>query len=650
MELPPKSATPRTGVVYQTIPDELQQLEQWVCYKLETRTTSTGTTKATKIPYSPLTGRKASSTDPATWAAFEDALDAQLADGYDGLGFVFCESDPFTGVDLDGCANPSTGAISEHAWEWVEAFDTYAEVSPSGTGLHLIVRGQLETGRHNDRAGVEAYSRARFFTVTGDAITGAGIRRMPERQDVLNQLVERYFPKPVETPPPTPSQPIDLSDGELTERARNARKGMGERFAALYDRGDLLEHPSHSEARHELLKHLAFWTGCDPDRMDRLYRGSALYSTPDYAKKWERLGEREIQRAIERTSRCYRQEVTASNGAGGELPKIVEALKAQAASLSWEGRSGPTDRAVYGALLGIAATYGSIAKKGIIVSADMRTLALEGGTSLPTVRKALDRLRSERKLICLSKKSTGKHAHVYLLRYPEATQGLYTKQCAVYVQPLSQMRNRGPSTQKDFDKNGRKISHGARFLLERLGKLTALVVERVAVKQGLTLSELALDLDRRPANVRRVVERAVEAGLVQRSPDGTLTAPEDLAYRIRVEVEESGCVDARERDAKRYAEEREAFYSRGERDADEAPTQEQMDRERLQRVQDALDALQTPRTGPAMILRAYLDGETRSFEYVVNAVAYYYASHNPEVWRQPVERAVELITEHRGGG
>lgn len=648
MELPPKSAPPRAGVVYQTIPDELRQLDQWVAYKLEKRRTRNGVEKRTKIPYSPLTGRKASTTDPATWAPFEYALDALDEEGYDGVGFVFDSSDPFTGVDLDGCVDPETGAISEAAWEWIDAFHTYAEVSPSGTGLHLIVRGQMEQGRHNEAAGVEVYSQARFFTVTGDAVTGAGMRRIPERQDVLERLVERYFPKRVETPPPTPREPIDLPDAELLERARHARK-VGDRFAALYDRGDLLEHPSHSEARHELLKHLAFWTGCDPVRMDRIYRSSALCSTPRYIKKWERLGEREIQRAVEGTDRCYRQEAAASKGEGGELPKIIEALRAQAASLPWEGRSGPTDRAVYGALLDIAAKYGSIAKKGLIVSADMRTLALEGGTSLPTVRKALDRLRSERKLVCLSKKSTGKRAHVYLLRYPAAAQGLYTNLCVDYVQPLSQMRNRGPSTQKEFDKNGRKIPHGARFLLERLGKLTALVVERVAAAGdgGVTLLELARELDRRPANVRRVVERGVEAGLIRQGADGTLTAPEDLAHRIRVEVEESGCVDARGRDAKRYAEERQAFYKRGECKADAAPTEEQMDYARLQRVADALDALQTPGTGPTMILHSYLAGETRTFDFVVNAVAYYYGSHNPELWHKPVEQAVALITEHR---
>ena len=126
-----------------------------------------------------------------------------------------------------------------------------------------------------------------------------------------------------------------------------------------------------------------------------------------------------------------------------------------------------------------------------------------------------------------------------------------------------------------------------------------------------------------------------------------LTVPDNLEDRLHVELEESGCNDAKTRDAERYAREREAFYARREREADPAPTEEEMDRERLQRVQDALDALQTPGTGPAMILRTYLTGETQRFDYVVSAVAFHYGVAVPESWQIPVKRAVDLLTEPR---
>jgi len=67
--------------------------------------------KPTKIPYSPLTGEKASSTNPETWAYYPEALEAYKERGYGGIGFVFTPEDDLCGVDLDGCLNPETGEI-----------------------------------------------------------------------------------------------------------------------------------------------------------------------------------------------------------------------------------------------------------------------------------------------------------------------------------------------------------------------------------------------------------------------------------------------------------------------------------------------------------------------------------------------------------
>ncbi len=78
------------------IPGELKDMRQWVGWEYETRGG-----KLTKIPKDPKTGANASSTDPDTWASIQEALIAMEAYGFDGIGFVFSESDPFTGIDLD---------------------------------------------------------------------------------------------------------------------------------------------------------------------------------------------------------------------------------------------------------------------------------------------------------------------------------------------------------------------------------------------------------------------------------------------------------------------------------------------------------------------------------------------------------------------
>ena len=50
-----------------------------------------------------------------------------------------------------------------------------------------------------------------------------------------------------------------------------------------------------------------------------------------------------------------------------------------------------------------------------------------------------------------------------------------------------------------------------------------------------------------------------------------------------------------------------------------------------------------------MILRSHLKGETKRFDYVANAVAFYYGCAAAEMWKGPVERAVGMISETRAG-
>jgi putative DNA primase/helicase len=141
------------------LPEELSQRRQWVVWKLEERDG-----KPTKIPYIAGGSGKASSTDSLTWRSFEEAVRALETGRYDGLGFVFSSGDPFAGVDLDDCRDPETGALEEWAEKIVEDFGSYAEVSQSGKGVHIIVKGKAPNKK---RGKVEAYSSERYFAMTG---------------------------------------------------------------------------------------------------------------------------------------------------------------------------------------------------------------------------------------------------------------------------------------------------------------------------------------------------------------------------------------------------------------------------------------------------------------------------------------------------
>lgn len=141
----------------ENIPSELKARAQWVNWRLEEQ--------AGKVPYSPRSGRRASSTDLTTWATFEEAQ--ERLSNYDGLGFVFSSGDPYAGVDLDSCVDTETGQVAGWALEIARDLAGYIELSPSGTGLHIIVQAKLQNRR---RGRIEAYSQERYFTITGHVL------------------------------------------------------------------------------------------------------------------------------------------------------------------------------------------------------------------------------------------------------------------------------------------------------------------------------------------------------------------------------------------------------------------------------------------------------------------------------------------------
>lgn len=154
------------------IPLELMQLEQWVVWRLESRGG-----KSTKVPYGPRSGRRASVSDSETWASFNEALGAyQEANGrWSGIGFVLSDNDGIGGVDIDHVRDPDTGALHPEAQALIDRFASYAEVSPSGTGIRIFGQApRLPKGRSGLYRGikVECYSAGRYLTVTGQRLNG----------------------------------------------------------------------------------------------------------------------------------------------------------------------------------------------------------------------------------------------------------------------------------------------------------------------------------------------------------------------------------------------------------------------------------------------------------------------------------------------
>ena len=150
----------------ENIPFELRELPQWVTWRYELRSD-----KWTKVPYDAATGKKARPNDAETWSSLEDSLATARARNYDGIGFVFSEDDPYCGVDLDDCMDGDGQHVAE-AQEIVDLLDSYSEVSPSGRGIKIWIKGSIPGRRHRTAKidgfkELEVYDNARYFTVTG---------------------------------------------------------------------------------------------------------------------------------------------------------------------------------------------------------------------------------------------------------------------------------------------------------------------------------------------------------------------------------------------------------------------------------------------------------------------------------------------------
>jgi len=156
------------------IPEELRQLTQWVNWRIEPRKG-----KPTKVPKQP-TGVNASSTASNTWSTFERV--AQTNGQFNGIGFVFTKESGYTGIDLDKCRDPKTGETEKWALDIIKELDSYTELSRSGKGWHVIVKGSLPPGG-NRKGRVEMYDCERYFCMTGAFVPGIG-RGTIETRDI----------------------------------------------------------------------------------------------------------------------------------------------------------------------------------------------------------------------------------------------------------------------------------------------------------------------------------------------------------------------------------------------------------------------------------------------------------------------------------
>jgi hypothetical protein len=180
---------------YANIPTELKRLDQWVCWKYHTNEKG----QRTKIPITPDTNKYASPTDPTTWRSYVAAVANKKQDG---IGFVFTADDEFCGIDLDHSVHK--GYALPWAFTIIREMQSYTEISPSGTGLHIIVQGKLPKGKRvakGDGVEIECYDTARYLCFTGHVV--GEFKTINARQAELISFHQRYL-APVSVPTAAP--------------------------------------------------------------------------------------------------------------------------------------------------------------------------------------------------------------------------------------------------------------------------------------------------------------------------------------------------------------------------------------------------------------------------------------------------------------
>ena len=265
------------------IPAELKQLKQWVAWRGISEVEGK---KPRKMPMSPY-GGAAKSNDPSTWGNFDEAWTTAEHNGYAGIGFEFSLDDPYAGVDIDHCIDPATGDFtSDTARELVKKYGSYCEISPSGTGVKLIIQSSIKVSKAgfdvyrsstpDEKISIETYAHGRFFAVTGKTLPGMTeiIDCTQFHEDILRRFTN-WEPKVTTTTTQIiPIVPIILDDVHLaweTGKIRAALKTINsEQEGQWHSVLCSIKHWGAVHGRDDIAKALfEEWSSTTPEKYDQ---------------------------------------------------------------------------------------------------------------------------------------------------------------------------------------------------------------------------------------------------------------------------------------------------------------------------------------------------------------------------------------------
>ena len=198
-------------------PDEMRNLPAWLVWRFEYHE---GEDKPRKVPYyttgSKRHGKQGSPQDLQQLTTFDAARTAAARRGFDGVGFVPMPEFNICALDFDHCV--TNGELHPDLEAIVTG--TYAEYSPSGTGVRAFVKGQYGNSKaRGEPYGFEVFSSKGFVTVTGNRLDIVDIlgneNTVAALDGPVRELCARRFARPAAEVHVSGGEPVGLTPQQL---------------------------------------------------------------------------------------------------------------------------------------------------------------------------------------------------------------------------------------------------------------------------------------------------------------------------------------------------------------------------------------------------------------------------------------------------
>ena len=359
-----------TQIVYHdsAIPTEIRAQRHWLLWKYGAKRANG---KRPKIPYQ-TNGKRALPNDSQTWTSLDNVLDVMHSQPgkYTGIGFAL--HDEFVGWDIDNSIHGKT--FDERAQRTLAAVNSYAEITPSGHGIRVLVisNKRLESRNQN---GYEFYTPAHYFTFTGRRIPGAPLHVL-DRTAEIERLYHDVFtaqtskraktnsaPSAAVVPIPTTSAHVDGIPESVLDILRTPRHAP---FRSEPEFTAVLIMTAHGFT-YEMIWTTFIQTAHSSSKFQEKFRAN-----PTTAHKW-------LWKAYQKT-----QQYIAQN------PHVQRAwhVRQWAERQAWTGRTGETQRNV---LIAHTKTAAAVGKQEYTLS-ERQAVELSGVSKRASIRRAQDEL------------------------------------------------------------------------------------------------------------------------------------------------------------------------------------------------------------------------------------------------------------------